>query len=337
MGRRIKEDAILITGIGGRLGRLLVRRLHRHEKLIGIDTVPFEDAPKDVITYKVDLRRRQAEDIFRRHRIKAVIHLGILHSRRQRSAIRHSINVVGTQMLLSYCERYNIPKAVILSSANVYGPRPGNPQFLKEDTPLLGSESYYALRDLVSVDMVSQSFFWKHPEVETVILRPVHIVGRLDNSPSNYLRQSIIPTVMGFDPMMQLIHEEDVVQGIHRALIPGLRGVFNLSGPGTAPLRQVLKVAGKTALPVPLPIMNAGLRLAWRMRLSSYTPPEIQRLRYICTVDDSLARDVLRFDPKYSLEETLEYLSELRLASPGSENVIPEVRRRRRKSPESDA
>ena len=128
-----------------------------------------------------------------------------------------------------------------------------------------------------------------------------------------------------------------MVQCIHRALIPGLRGVFNLSGPGTAPLRQVLKVAGKTALPVPLPIMNAGLRLAWRMRLSSYTPPEIERLRYICTVDDSLARDVLRFAPKYSLEETLEYLSELRLASPGSENVIPEVRRRRRKSPESDA
>ncbi|MBC8187240.1 MAG: NAD-dependent epimerase/dehydratase family protein [Proteobacteria bacterium] len=235
MGRRIKEEAILITGIQRRLGKLLVRRLHRNEKIIGIDTELFEDAPKDVTTYQVDLRRRQAEDIFRRHRIKAVIHLGLLQSRRQRSSVRHSINVVGTQMLLSYCERYNIPKAIIVSSANVYGPRPGNPQFLKEDTPLLGSESYYALRDLVSVDMVGQSFFWKHPEVETVILRPVHIVGRLENSPSNYLRQQVVPTIMGFDPMVQLIHEEDVVQGIHRALLPGIRGVFNLAGPGTVP------------------------------------------------------------------------------------------------------
>ena len=334
MGRRNKE-AILITGIGGRLGRLLVRRLHRHEQIIGIDTRPFEDAPKDVITYHLDLRRRQAEDIFRRHRIKAVIHLGLLRSRRKDSAIRHSVNVVGTQMLLSYCERYHIPKAVILSSADVYGPRPGNPQFLTEDTPLLGSESFYALRDLVSVDMVAQSFFWKHPEVETVILRPVHIVGRIENSASNYLRQSLVPTLMGFDPMVQLIHEEDLIQAIHRSLVPGIRGVFNLAGPGTAPLRQVLKVAGKRALPVPGIMMKAGLRLAWRMRLSSYTPPEMERLRYISTVDDSLARDVLRFDPKYSLEDTLEYLRELQLASPGNENVLPRVGRRNKRERET--
>ena len=200
--------------------------------------------PKDVKVYQVDIRRRQAEDIFRRYRFKAVVHLGLLVSRRERASVRHGVNVVGTQTLLSLCERYQIPKAVILSSANVYGPRPGNPQFLKEDTPLLGSRSL-CLRDLVSVDLAAQSFFWKHPEVETVILRPVHIVGRLENSVSRYLRQPIVPTVLGFDPLVQVIHEEDLVQGIHRARLPGRRGGVNLAGPGPVPLRTLLELAGK--------------------------------------------------------------------------------------------
>ena len=225
---------------------------------------------------------------------------------------------MGTQTLLSLCERYQIPKAVILSSANVYGPRPGNPQFLKEDTPLLGSESFYALRDPVSVDLAAQSFFWKHPEVETVILRPVHIVGRLENSVSRYLRQPIVPTVLGFDPMVQVIHEEDLVQGIHRALLPGLRGVFNLAGPGTVPLRTLLELAGKKTFPVPGAALRAGMRLAWRMRLGAFTPPEIARIQFVSTVDDTLSREVLRFRPEYSLEETLDYLSGTPTREPGT-------------------
>ena len=284
--------------------------------------------PKDVKVYTVDIRRRQAEDIFRRYRFKAVVHLGLMVSRRKRASVRHGVNVVGTQTLLSLCERYQIPKAVILSSANVYGPRPGNPQFLKEDTPLLGSESFYALRDLVSVDLAAQSFFWKHPEVETVILRPVHIVGRLENSVSRYLRQPVIPTVLGFDPMVQVIHEEDLVQGIHRALLPGLRGVFNLAGPGTVPLRTLLDLAGKKTFPVPGVALRAGMRLAWRMRFGAFTPPEIARIQFVSTVDDTLSREVLRFRPEHSLEETLDYLRELRLASPGPGNVLPRPRKR---------
>ena len=47
-----------------------------------------------------------------------------------------------------------------------------------------------SLDDLkVEVDMLAHGFFWRHPAVETVVLRPVHIVGpTIKNAPSNYLR-----------------------------------------------------------------------------------------------------------------------------------------------------
>ena len=40
-----------------------------------------------------------------------------------------------------------------------------------------------------------------------------------------------IPTVLGFDPMMQFVHEEDVCEAIALALEHGLQGVFNVTGP----------------------------------------------------------------------------------------------------------
>ena len=99
--------------------------------------------------------------------------------------------------------------------------------------------------------MLAQSFFWKRPETETVILRPVHILGTVRNAPSNYLRLPVVPTLLGFDPMVQVIHEEDTVRALELALRPGVRGIFNLAGPAPAPLSRIIGVLGRAALPIP--------------------------------------------------------------------------------------
>ena len=89
--------------------------------------------------------------------------------------------------------------------------------------------------------MLAPSFFWKQQTCETVILRPVHILGGVRNAPSNYLRLPWVPTLLGFDPMVQVIHEDDVVDAIVRALTPGVRGIFNVAGPGEVPLSPILR------------------------------------------------------------------------------------------------
>ena len=71
-----------------------------------------------------------------------------------------------------------------------------------------------------------------------VILRPAHIVGpHVRNAPSKYLRLRVIPALMGFDPMVQLIHEEDVCRALVLAL-PYLQ-VRRLAGRRQADLREV--------------------------------------------------------------------------------------------------
>jgi UDP-glucose 4-epimerase len=302
--------AVLVTGIVGRLGKRLARTLHRERRVVGVDRRPFLDKPKDIEHHEIDIRRTKTRDVFRSTSISAVVHLGVMHDPRASAAEHHTWNVVGFQKLLEYVAQYEIPKLVVLSSANVYGPRPDNPQFLTEDAPLLGGASFSEIRDLIEVDMLAQSFFWKHPSTETVILRPTHILGSVRNAPSNYLRLRYPPTLMGFDPMVQVLHEDDLVHAIELALRPGARGIFNLGGAEPAPLSRMLRLLGRNHVPVPHPVAAAVFARMWRYRFSSFPAPELDHIKYVCMVDDRRARDVLGWAPRRNLEETVRAVDE---------------------------
>jgi UDP-glucose 4-epimerase len=306
-GRGNGPRKIVITGIAGRLGRLLARRLHRDGKsrVVGIDRRPFLGRPKDIEHVRVDLRTKKARDVFRAGDVDALVHMGVMHNPRQPVAEHHSWNVAGTAQLFEYCQTYAVPKVVVLSSANVYGPRPDNAQFLTEDAPLMGSQAFPDIRDLIEVDHLASSFFWKARAVETVILRPVHILGSVRNAPSNYLRLPVVPTLLGFDPMVQVIHELDVVEAIACALRPGVRGIFNVTGPGELPLSAILRELERPVLPFPHPIARPLLSALWRFGATSFPVPELDFIRYVCMVDGARARADLGFHPRFSLKETI--------------------------------
>jgi UDP-glucose 4-epimerase len=308
MPKRAKETrkTILITGLCGRLGQLVTRALHRSHRVIGVDRRPFDRLPADVVHHEVDLRKKKVRDVFRSEKIDAVVHLGIMHDPRKSSADHHSWNVAGFTKLLGYAAEFGVKKVVMLSSANVYGPQPDNPQFLTEDAPLLGGANFSDIRDLIELDHLAQGFLWKHPEVSTVILRPVHIVGTVRNAASNFLRLSVIPTLLGFDPLVQLIHEQDVVRAIVAAVEGEMRGIYNLAGPEPIPLSRVIARLGRATLPVPYMLAKPTLNRLWNMRLTSFPPPELDHIRYVCMVDDARARADLGFTPRHDLAATIE-------------------------------
>jgi len=297
---------VAITGISGNLGKKLAKLLHGEAHIVGIDRRPFRERPKDVEHHQVDIRKNRVEDVFRRGRIDALAHLGIVHDPRAGSSEAHSFNVAGTQRLLDIAVRHGVRKIVLLSSANVYGPLPGNPNFLTEDTPLLGAARFPGVRDLIEMDMYVQGFMWKHPEVETVILRPVNIVGpTVRNAPSNYLRLERPVTVLGFDPIVQLIHEDDVCRALALALRPGVRGVYNVTGPGEVPLSAVMKELGREPLPLPHFLVRPIVRRLFESRLSGFPPGEVDYIQYLCAVDGSrFARDAT-WSPQHSMRDTI--------------------------------
>ncbi|WP_437292097.1 NAD-dependent epimerase/dehydratase family protein [Sorangium sp. So ce406] len=316
-GRRPGADSdpslrpILITGICGRLGRRLARRLHRDQRVIGVDRRSFDGRPKDIEHHQIDIRRKKTQDIFRQEQLAAVVHLGVMHDPRVSQMEHHSWNLAGFQRLLEFVAQYDVPKLIVLSSANAYGPRPDNAQFLTEDAPLLGGASFSEIRDLIEVDMLAQSFFWKHPQTETVILRPVHILGSVRNAPSNYLRLNVIPTLLGFDPMVQVIHQDDVVSAIVAALRPGVRGIFNLAGPPPLPLSRVIEMTGRTRATIPHFVMQTIIPRLWRFRATSFPAPELDHIRYVCMVDDRRAREILGYTHGHDIQETVHAVDDI--------------------------
>jgi len=110
---------------------------------------------------------------------------------------------------------------------------------------------------------------------------------------------------MGFDPMVQVIHQSDAVRAIELALIPGIRGIYNLAGPEPVPLSRYLKILGRQRIGVPYSLARIILGRMWSLRLTTFPVPELDHIRYICMVDDRRAREVLGFTSHMSLEDTV--------------------------------
>ena len=164
------------------------------------------------------------------------------------------MNVRGTKQLLDHCVNHGVQTLVVLSSSYVYGAFPENPYYMDEDSPLSASRSYPEIRDLVEVDTLASAFLWRYPHIRTCVLRPVNVLGYYVHSMiGQYLRERRVPTVMGFDPMMQFIHEEDLSPRPSRwRSSRGLQGVFNVTGPGEVPLHTAIReTGGESRCPCP--------------------------------------------------------------------------------------
>ena len=301
-----ERPAVVVTGISGNLGRTLAKLLHRTERVIGIDRRPFLGRPKDIEHVQVDLRKRKAEEVFKSTPVGAIIHLGIMHDPRMSAEDHHSFNVLGTTRVLECAAKFGVKKVVLLSSANVYGPSPDNSSFLAEDAPLMGASRFPSVRDLVEVDMLGTSFFWRQSKTETVVLRPVHIVGpTIKNAPSNYLRLARPWMLAGFDPMIQLIHMEDAARAMVEALRPGRKGVYNVVGPGEVPLSTVFRELGQRPRFVPHMLARPVLSALFRYRVAEFPPEELDHIQFLCMVDGSRWATETGWAPGFSMRDTI--------------------------------
>jgi UDP-glucose 4-epimerase len=303
-----KKRTVVLTGISGNLGREVAKLLHRHFRVIGLDPRPVQGLPKDVEHYTHDYRRRRAENVFRRTKPYALVHLGAIHRLRQSYDEAHTFNVVGTQRLLEFCQRYKVSKVVFVSTADVYGPMPGQSHYTDEDVTLQGDLHYPEMRMAVAMDRMAQSFHWMAPSIETTLLRPVHMIGpRLKNAICTYLRLPVFPVIAGYDPMLQVIHQRDVIRAVQLALgRRKIHGIYNLSGTEAAPIRRVLEHLGKPLIPIPAPLARMAFEQLWRHSVLAFPPPELDHLQYSSVVDVTRMTHKLKFTPTYGWPEILE-------------------------------
>lgn len=303
-----KAKNIVITGICGTLGKLLTKKLHGKYNIIGIDRRNFPEKPKDIIHIQTEISRKNVREIFRNKDIDIVVHLGILHNPSS-SLAEHTVwNIEGFGKLLSYCYDYDVKKLILLSSGSTYGVRPTNPQIITEDAPLMATLHGDFFADHVQIDMMAQSFFLKHPEIKTIILRPCPIAGEVKNAILYYLIKKNPLTLMGFDPLIQILSADEVVEAIELAIQKDVQGIFNLASNNAVPISLILKLLSKKTISVPYTLASIALKILWITKLSKFPPGELEFLHYNCLLDDSKARAELMWKPHNEIEQIIKIL-----------------------------
>jgi len=299
-------EKVLITGISGGQGRLLARRLMEKYEVCGADRVNWEGHPTGIRVHVVDLTKKKFEDVIRTELPNHIVHMGFIRHFRSGERTRYDVNVRGTKKLLDHCVHHGVQSLVVVSSSYVYGAFPENPYYMDEDSPLSASRSYPEIRDLVEVDTLATGFMWRYPHIRAAVLRPVSVLGYYVHSMmGQYMRETRVPTVMGFDPMMQFIHEEDLAEAIALTVEHGLQGVFNVTGPGEVPLRTAIREAGGTAIPLPEVVLRPLFGRLFDLGLVAYPPGAIDFLKFPITISGDRFVDATSFGPLFSLEETL--------------------------------
>ena len=302
------QERVLLTGVSGALGQLIAHRLADSFEVIGVDNRNLNKKSPKIEVLNLDLRRKSTFVALKKKAPHCIVHMGVIRNplKHKDNSNAYHFNLETTTQLLNLAEQLQVRKFVFLSSANLYGPSARSSGFLQEDAALHGADRSPEIRDLVALDMMIQSFFWKMPKIETVILRPVHIVGaELNNAPSRYFKLSHIPTLLGYDPMIQLVHASDVTQAVKLSLKHNTRGIFNIVGESQAPLSRLIQALGRNSFPLPEIALRTLMKTAFRFQVASYPPGELDHLKYTCLVDGKRAQHELSYKPEYSLMQSL--------------------------------
>ncbi|GIW71077.1 MAG: epimerase [Planctomycetota bacterium] len=307
---RTGRRRLLITGISGGLGKVVFRQLRERKHdvdIVGLARSPLHDVFRgEVEMHVVDLTQNRAEDVFREGEFDTVVHLAFEDDPRRPAAERYKGNVIGTMRLLDWCARYAVRKVVVATSAMVYGAHPDNPTLIDEDMPTRADQNWSMLRDLVEADRYVVAWMWKYPEVETTLLRPVHVLGPTVASAFQfYLTRPLVPVIAGFDPMTQVVHEQDVARAVVLAVDSEAWGVFNIVGPGALPVQEILEQIGAEVAPLSTTAVRALFHALWRLKLVPLSPHLVDFLRYPLVVSGDKAEQQLGYRPRIPLADTL--------------------------------
>ncbi len=296
---------VLITGVanqwGARLAATLCQRKNLH--VIGIDTTQ-PAIPIDGLDFiQADIRNPLLLDLLNLEKVDTVYHLAFQESYRH-SENTFDYNVIGTMKFLGACTEAGVRKIIFKSSTTVYGATHRNPAFITENRPIHGSRQYGYNRDLVEIESFLNGYQRQYPQITLTILRFAHILGPTVNTPMvRFLSDKMAPILLGFDPMMQIIHENDVQSAFLHVLDKDYPGPYNIAAEGILPLTKILGIVGKTPLPILHPLAYWSVSAA--LPLNEHFPIEPNYLRYRCVADLKLMHERLNFTPQYTAEEAL--------------------------------
>ncbi|MGH3538321.1 MAG: NAD-dependent epimerase/dehydratase family protein, partial [Pseudonocardiaceae bacterium] len=224
-----------------------------------------------------------------------------------RSTIKE-MNVIGTMQLLAACQRSTtVARLIVKSTGAVYGASPLDQAiFTEHDEPHAIPASGY-VKDAVEVEGYVRGFARRRDDVDVTVLRFANLIGpRLDTVLSRYFSLPVVPTVLGYDGRLQLLHEQDALAVLERATRAGPPGVFNVGGDGVLLVSQAIRRLGRIPVPIPGPAVAAVGWLLHSAALIDYAPEQTRFLNFGRVLDTTRLRTEFGYLPRWTTSQAFD-------------------------------
>jgi UDP-glucose 4-epimerase len=288
-----RSRRILVTGLSSWWGGRLAQELERDptvEAIIGIDTEDPRHELERTEFVRVDTEQALLRRIILAAAIDTVVDIRLISDPLLAGLDEaHSINVSGTANVLAACatEGSRVRKVVFKSSARYYGSGVDDPAFFADAMSRPRVPQTRLERDILAAEAAVAEFAAARRDATVTVLRAVDVLG--DDQRSSLLALlglPVIPGLLGFDPRLQFIHEDDVIGALAHVVRHDLPGTFNVAADGVLALSEIAALLGKPLLPV-LPPWGLGFATAQLRRIGLRVPLElIRELRYGRGVDN---------------------------------------------------
>jgi UDP-glucose 4-epimerase len=301
---------VLVTGVSRDLGRRFARFAASDpsiDRVIGVDVIPPRGDIGEVSFVRADIRNPVIAKVIGKEDVDTVVHMSVIATPGSAGGrgTMMELNVIGTMQLLAACQTVpGLKNLVVKSSSTVYGASSRDPAMFTEDMhPKRLPRSGYA-KDAFEIEGYVRGFARRRPDVRVTMLRGANVIGRHVSSPmTSYLRLPVIPTVLGFDPRLQFLHQDDLFAVLRHSVLTDVAGTFNVAGDGVLSLSQAIRMLGRPSVPMPAFAVGGLGSVLRSARMADFSPEQLGVLTYGRGVDTTRMREVLGFEPAYTTRE----------------------------------
>lgn len=303
------ETVILVTGVDGFWGAHVAKRLNSEPgiRVLGLAKKPPIFDTEDLDLVDVGLDNPLLVDFLRSEKVETICHTEF-NENHVLSDARSASNAKGTKRILEAGHQAGIKQIVIPSSTTVYGAHPDNPAFLSEDMPLRGSQKTGYARCWLEIESLVSKARQTESNTSIAALRFANIIGSQANTQfSRFLNQRSPRVLLGFDPLIQVIHESDVIEAITFSALKNVDGDFNISAYGVMPLSRMMRILRKVPRPVFHRLAYKGTSLMRRTRCPRWEEDFIEwdYLRYSFIADTAKMQTEMGFAPSIDQVDAL--------------------------------
>lgn len=255
---------VLVTAGATRLGALVVTALERRDD---IDTiVAVDDRPPGAPFARAEFVRL-GRDLVQLPRIVRGAGVQVVVDVRAASAVapfderRITGHAPGTERVGTACTDAGSPvrRLVTVGSVHRHGWARELPAFQTEEVDLPSRPRGAFARALAAVEDAAVLARDRRPGLELTTVRLADPVGPVGSGIFQAAdRLPLLPTVLGFDPAVQVVHEADAADAVAHVVGRRLDGTYLVAADGTLGLGEALRILGRAHAPV-LPPWGTGV------------------------------------------------------------------------------